>query len=171
MAKFPQLLTSPNSRKETCWVTSRNAAAEGGFGRGFPTRGFVVLSAVSTISAPQKSGKSTVVKKRENTIGFTSQERSSDRIDRQRAPTPYALTSCLFSLGSYSTMYPATALAATVKGEARYICPGPLRPGKLRFCALITTCSGRVVTPGPALMQAPQLGSITSAPAFWKISR
>ena len=43
------------------------------------------------------------------------------------------------SLGSYSTMYPATALAATVNGEARYICPGPLRPGKLRFCALITT--------------------------------
>jgi hypothetical protein len=33
----------------------------------------------------------------------------------------YALTNSLFSLGSYSTMYPATALAATVKGEARYI--------------------------------------------------
>jgi hypothetical protein len=63
-------------------------------------------------------------------------------------------------------MYPATALAATVNGDARYICPGPLRPGKFRFCALITTWSGRVETPGPALMQAPQLGSITIAPAF-----
>ena len=51
----------------------------------------------------------------------------------------YAPTNSFFSLGSYSTMYPATALAATVKGDARYICPGPLRPGKLRFCALITT--------------------------------
>src|SRR5215472_9192299 len=73
--------------------------------------------------------------------------------------------------GSYSTMYPATALAATVYGLARYIRPGPLRPGKLRFCALITTWSGRVETPGPALMQAPQLGSITIAPAFLKTSR
>jgi hypothetical protein len=36
-------------------------------------------------------------------------------------------------------MYPATALAATVNGEAKYICPGPLRPGKFRFWALITT--------------------------------
>jgi hypothetical protein len=35
-------------------------------------------------------------------------------------------------------MYPATALAATVRGLAKYICPGPLRPGKFRFCALIT---------------------------------
>ena len=78
----------------------------------------------------------------------------------------YVPTSSLFSLGSYSTMWPATALAATVKGEAKYICPGPLRPGKFRFCALITTWSARVDTPGPALMQAPQLGSITCAPAF-----
>ncbi len=68
-------------------------------------------------------------------------------------------------------MYPANALAATVSGLARYICPGPLRPGKFRFWALITTWSGRVETPGPALMQAPQLGSITVAPAFLKISR
>ena len=30
---------------------------------------------------------------------------------------------------------------------------------------------GRVETPGPALMQAPQLGSMTCAPALWKISR
>src|ERR1700732_2403649 len=82
----------------------------------------------------------------------------------------YAPTNSLFSLGSYSTMYPATALAATVSGEARYICPGPLRPGKFRFCALITTWSGRVETPGTALMQAPQLGSITCAPDFWKMS-
>ena len=52
-------------------------------------------------------------------------------------PDPYTSTNA--SLGSYSTMYPATALAATVNGEARYICPGPLRPGKLRFWALITT--------------------------------
>src|ERR1035441_9934397 len=37
----------------------------------------------------------------------------------------YAPTNSFFSLGSYSTMYPATALAATVRGEARYICPGP----------------------------------------------
>jgi len=51
----------------------------------------------------------------------------------------YAPTSSFFSLGSYSTMYPATALAATVNGDAKYICPGPLRPGKFRFCALITT--------------------------------
>jgi hypothetical protein len=63
-------------------------------------------------------------------------------------------------------MYPATALAATVSGLAKYICPGPLRPGKLRFWALITTCSGRVVTPGPALMHAPQLGSITCGARF-----
>ena len=42
-------------------------------------------------------------------------------------------------LGSYSTMWPATALAATVSGLAKYICPGPLRPGKLRFWALMTT--------------------------------
>ena len=68
-------------------------------------------------------------------------------------------------------MYPATALAATVSGDARYICPGPLRPGKFRFCALITTWSGRVDTPGPALMQAPQLGSMTCAPACSKISQ
>src|SRR6476660_3786825 len=74
-------------------------------------------------------------------------------------PTPDGAASLPF--GSYSTMYPATALAATVYGLARYISPGPLRPGKLRFCALITTCSERVVTPGPALMQAPQLGSMT----------
>jgi hypothetical protein len=67
-------------------------------------------------------------------------------------------------------MYPATALAATVSGDARYICPGPLRPGKFLFCALITTWSGRVDTPGPALMHAPQLGSIKCAPAFSKIS-
>src|ERR1700722_5944755 len=72
--------------------------------------------------------------------------------------------------GSYSTMYPATALAATVSGDARYICPGPLRPGKFRFWALITTWSGRVDTPGPALMHAPQLGPITCAPDFWKMS-
>jgi hypothetical protein len=36
-------------------------------------------------------------------------------------------------------MYPATALAATVSGDAKYNCPGPLRPGKFRFCALIVT--------------------------------
>src|SRR3954466_12697913 len=83
----------------------------------------------------------------------------------------YAPTSSFASAGWYSVMNPATALAATVSGEARYICPGPERPGKLRFCALITIWSGRVETPGPALMQAPQLGSITIAPAFWKTSR
>src|SRR5207302_7094310 len=81
------------------------------------------------------------------------------------------LLSASIVVGSYSTIYPATALAATVSGLAKYICPGPLRPGKFRFCELITTCSGRVVTPGPALIQAPQLGSITCAPALWKISR
>ena len=31
----------------------------------------------------------------------------------------YTRASSLFSLGSYSTMYPATALAATVKGVSR----------------------------------------------------
>jgi hypothetical protein len=62
-----------------------------------------------------------------------SKGRQSDQSRR------YAPTNSFFSLGSYSTMYPATALAATVRGEARYICPGPLRPGKLRFCALMTT--------------------------------
>jgi hypothetical protein len=57
---------------------------------------------------------------------------------KEKVPIPfYTSTSC--ALGSYSTIYPATALAATVNGEAKYICPGPLRPGKLRFCALITT--------------------------------
>jgi hypothetical protein len=67
-------------------------------------------------------------------------------------------------------MCPATALAATVSGLAKYICPGPLRPGKLRFCALITICSLLVETPGPALMHAPQLGSMIRAPAFLKTS-
>src|SRR5678816_3153307 len=43
----------------------------------------------------------------------------------------HAPTNSLFSLGSYSTMYPATALAATVSGLAKYICPGPLRPGQM----------------------------------------
>src|SRR6478672_13147818 len=85
------------------------------------------------------------------------------------SPTPDGAASLPF--GSYSTIYPATALAATVYGLARYISPGPLRPGKLRFCALITTWSGRVETPGPALMHAPQLGSITIAPTRLKISR
>src|SRR5271163_1802925 len=101
-------------------------------------------------------------------------EVSSNCIPRLNAlfrTTLYALTNCFFSLGLYSTMYPATALAATVRGDARYICPGPLRPGKLRFCALITTWSGRVETPGPALMHAPQLGSITCAPALSNTSR
>ena len=55
--------------------------------------------------------------------------------------------------------------------EKSAVFPGPLRPGKLRFCALITIWSGRVDTPGPALMHAPQLGSITMAPARLKISR
>src|SRR6185369_2655744 len=73
--------------------------------------------------------------------------------------------------GSYSVMYPATALAATVSGDARYIWPGPLRPGKLRFCALMTIWSGLVETPGPALMQAPHDGSMMVAPAFSKIAR
>src|SRR5258708_33952357 len=73
-------------------------------------------------------------------------------------------------VGSYSTMYPATALAATVYGLAKNICPGPLRPGKLRFCAPITVWSDRVETPGPAFIHAPQLGSITVAPACLKMS-
>src|SRR5689334_1387453 len=87
------------------------------------------------------------------------------------AYSTYAETNCLSSLGWYSTIYPATALAATVNGDARYICPGPLLPGKFRFCALMTTWSERVDTPGPALMHAPQLGSMTRAPALSKISR
>src|SRR5262249_51451881 len=88
-----------------------------------------------------------------------------------RYRTTHACVSDGVSLGSYSTIYPATALAATVSGEARYIWPGPLRPGKFLFWALMTIWSGRVETPGPALMQAPQLGSITIAPALLKISR
>src|SRR6266566_5626428 len=91
-----------------------------------------------------------------------------NRVESSSFPVNQRLVSqCLVSasslsvLGSYSTIYPATALAATVNGLARYIWPGPLRPGKFRFCALITTCSGRVVTPGPALIHAPQLGSMT----------
>jgi hypothetical protein len=31
------------------------------------------------------------------------------------------------------------ALAATTRGLARYTFPGPLRPGKLRFCELTVT--------------------------------
>ena len=34
---------------------------------------------------------------------------------------------------------PANALAATVAGLANHICPGPLRPGKLRLMALMVT--------------------------------
>ena len=48
--------------------------------------------------------------------------------------------------------------------------PGPLRPGKFRFCALTVTCSGLREAPGPALMHAPHEGSISSAPARSKIS-
>src|SRR5262245_25975651 len=109
-------------------------------------------------------------------MGATSKVRRPNRVSvsgntSEGFSERYTLTNCLVSLGSYSTMYPATALAATVSGEAKYICPGPLRPGKLRFCALITICSGRVDTPGPALIHAPHDGSITVAPARWKMSR
>src|ERR1700761_8072809 len=98
---------------------------------------------------------------------FNSNQQNSTA--QKLTSTRYALTSSI--CGSYSTMCPATALAATVYGLARYIWPGPLRPGKLRFCALTTICSGLVETPGPALMQAPQLGSITIAPALLNTSR
>ena len=81
-----------------------------------------------------------------------------------RITTPGSIT---FTSGvAASRPAPGGALAATVNGLPKYICPGPLRPGKFRFCALITTCSGRVETPGPALIQAPQLGSMTCAPAL-----
>ena len=36
-------------------------------------------------------------------------------------------------------MRPSTAEAATVRGEARYRLPGPLRPWKLRLMALTVT--------------------------------
>ena len=72
-----------------------------------------------------------------STITRTRSPSSED--EKINDATPYAPTNSFFSLGSYSTMYPATALAATVSGDARYIWPGPLRPGKFRFCALITT--------------------------------
>lgn len=48
----------------------------------------------------------------------------------------------LRQISSGDTMRPAMALAATTSGLARYTLPGPLRPGKLRFCALTVTCSG-----------------------------
>jgi hypothetical protein len=43
---------------------------------------------------------------------------------------------------------------------------GAARPGKLRLMADTVTSSLVNETPGPALMQAPQLGSISSAPAL-----
>src|ERR1700686_955834 len=101
----------------------------------------------------------TTVQRSERTWNFVTGAETRDRAEQLRKGFS-APTNSLSALGSYSPICPATALAATVSGLARYICPGPLRPGKLRFCALITTCSGRVVTPGPALMHAPQLGSI-----------
>ena len=54
--------------------------------------------------------------------------------------------------------------------EAERAFPGPLRPGKFLFCALTVTVSAFAEAPGPALIQAPQLGSISSAPAAVKIS-
>jgi hypothetical protein len=48
--------------------------------------------------------------------------------------------------------------------------PGPLRPGKFRFWALIVTVSALGEAPGPALIHAPHDGSISSAPARSKIS-
>ena len=68
-------------------------------------------------------------------------------------------------------MRPSTALAATVKGEARYSLPGPLRPVKFRLMALTVTCSAFSDTPGPQPMHAPQPGWMTSTPARRKISR
>jgi len=64
------------------------------------------------------------------------------------------------AFGSQATILPAIALAATVSGLAKYINPGPDRPGKFRLIALTVTWSGLLLTPGPALMQAPQDGSI-----------
>src|SRR5262245_43201685 len=72
--------------------------------------------------------------------------------------------------GWYSVMNPSTAVAATVSGLARYIWPGPERPGKLRFCAEMTTWSLLELAPGPALMQAPQDGSTIWTPALLKIA-
>jgi len=44
------------------------------------------------------------------------------------------------------------ALAATVSGLANHTSPGPLRPGKFRFCALIVTVLASFEAPGPALI-------------------
>ena len=70
--------------------------------------------------------------------------------------------------GTRIAQMPATADAATVYGEARYNCPGPERPGKLRFCELIVTSSFVFEVPGPAAMHAPQPGSMNSAPTSSK---
>src|ERR1700681_4540451 len=74
-------------------------------------------------------------------------------------------------ISSGKAIRPAMALAATTRGLARYTLPGPLRPGKFRFCALTVTWSGEALTPGPALMQAPHEGSTSSAPALANTSR
>ena len=44
--------------------------------------------------------------------------------------------------------------------------PGAAAAGEIAVLRADHHLSGRVVTPGPALMHAPQLGSITCAPAF-----
>src|SRR3954467_452108 len=82
------------------------------------------------------------------------------RVIRCRSVTAYVRYTA-----SGPAMRPTTALAATTSGDARYTCPGPERPGKLRLIALTVTCSLSVLTPGPALMHAPHDGLISSAPA------
>src|SRR5262245_28983951 len=84
-------------------------------------------------------------------------------VKRESAPSPSPSASQL-------TISPASAEAATVYGLARYTCPGPERPGKLRLIALMVTVAWSELAPGPALMQAPQEGPSTSAPTARKIS-
>src|SRR3990172_7384874 len=71
--------------------------------------------------------------------------------------------------GSPAARKPGGGDAAPGNGEARYSWPGPERPGKLRLIAEMVTSVGLRETPGPALMQAPQLGSMKVAPTSAKM--
>ncbi len=75
---------------------------------------------------------------------------ASDRVSRHgyaRLTIPVVAASTVIARSrplrnsSNETSSPAIALAATVGGLASQIWPGPLRPGKFRFCALTVTWS------------------------------
>src|ERR1700686_900997 len=68
----------------------------------------------------------TTVQRSERTWNFVTGAETRDRAEQLRKGF-YAPTNSLSALGSYSTICPATALAATVSGLARYISPGPPR--------------------------------------------